>query len=296
MVDTLTFADVTKLAGRWHGSEEFNPEAKRFPGFPTDAVMAYLHSPDGTVREGGTNDDSSGGGGTGQSIVLQLEGELHDFSKNPHRYLTKHKDYAREMQAYGRRLRRDLVDARLKATAYDLMINIVGNFPTYFRYCHIGGIRDVWNFFGALKNTDKGKNVGNLGTASSTSGSILNVVVQKDVGLINRWGNDLPPDTLLWIILKRAKYEDGTYGEYQFVPWYGKGQTKPGSADLFYRDVSGSPQLGHPYYVGRVKWGAVDGVPVETRRLSWGIGETTADKAFEEKGKLTGKVGALLRV
>ena len=115
------------------------------------------------------------------------------------------------------------------------------------------GILDTWPFYGIYampgSATFGPSNIGtpktNLNLTLTTSGTVF---------VHDLWGAGAMPGAHLFLILKRRKIAEGTYGEFQYYPHYiyGMEQGLPREEDLYYEDLAGYSQTGALIYVGKV--------------------------------------------
>ena len=110
------------------------------------------------------------------------------------------------------------------------------------QYLTVKGILDNWNILGVMIN-DMG---------SENRFKTINVGVKNIVYVDNYWGKDAFPGATLWLVLKRMKLENGTYGSFTLEPIATFKNPSPRSIDRFYKDISGNSQFGPIFHVGRV--------------------------------------------
>lgn len=149
-----------------------------------------------------------------------------------------------------------------------------------------GGILAYWNYLGPLQNTDN--DVGDQYDPTRKF-LIVNVVMHKRAKIINRWNNDLVQGQRLYIILKRVRHDDGTYGEFQLTPWTSTDndiRAEPKREDLVYLDISGAPQYGKAWFIGSVYEPLSQTRQQLKREISLGIGTTSLIEAYGAKGEL----------
>lgn len=277
MVDTLTVRELAKeVCGKWSGSPSFNGEVDKYGGgMPSDAIFSELAND----REPGFEYSSS------EAEALQTTLDNYKMSGN-------------DDNDYLKALERELAEAKWREAGCKLLHDICVKFSRYFVYANLSGILNMWNFLGVLNNTSEGKTTGNIpsGRLVNRNIPILNVITYKDAHVINRWTERLPQDTSLWILLKRRKITEISYGEYQAIPWSGRDCANPSYRDLCYRDISGALQVGHAWQIGRVKFAYNDTVPLQIRQMTWGINDTGTTEALEQKRTLSGTVHILVGV
>lgn len=164
----------------------------------------------------------------------------------------------------------------------------------YVRYCTLPGLVNSVAFFGVLHNSGDGTTTGGP-VSSSKMSPVNNYVVKGRVKAINRWGNDLPILTKLFILVKRERSE----APYQFIPWHTPNYPKQSLALTHYSSNKSAPKMlndtpddndllfmetggmhvgrAHSIFVGTVEYGVAGNVNSDIRRLANGICDVTVE-------------------
>ncbi len=153
-------------------------------------------------------------------------------------------------------------------------------------YLTKAGIMTVWNFLGALQNTED--DVGEHYNPQRIFAQ-ANVVIQKRARIYNRWNNELKQGQRLYMILKRRIKNDGSYAEFQLIPWTninGDIKGEPHREDLVYYDLNGQMQFGKSFFVGTVYESLLETRLSIKREQSLGINGISLENAHEAKGGL----------
>jgi hypothetical protein len=128
------------------------------------------------------------------------------------------------------------------------------------KYLYGAAIDNAWNLFGICR-TEPGGGVNYVESITGGGGTYLEkglhgapmgvIFYAKTHDVYNVWSGTICVGDVLWLILKRVKYNGNEWREYQYIPWT-NGKDAPSSADISYVDVSGQPAEGIVYCIGLV--------------------------------------------
>ena len=112
--------------------------------------------------------------------------------------------------------------------------------------------RRQWNFLGVVNNTSYSQDGANFDPKGHQSNPRVNVVMERHARTQNIWADSLSTGQSLWIINKRERRTDGTWGAIKRHPWHGLPGAKPAILDCQYVNVAGEPEMGDTEFVGTV--------------------------------------------
>lgn len=112
-----------------------------------------------------------------------------------------------------------------------------------FRFLYEEGCGDLWSPYGVVQGQ----------ASDDTSAKQIAIARYGMVEVFeNIWGRNAKPGTKLYLIFKRVRHQDGSYGAFQYVPY--ASESDPPMAMRTYRDYSGHLRIGRTQIVGEVIW------------------------------------------
>lgn len=155
---------------------------------------------------------------------------------------------------------------------------ILANHSDITRFVTIDGVKDTFNYLGIFASSQDVESPDVI-RAKGHSRNIL-VCCRGAASAVNLWGNNMLSESALFLVIKRMRYQDGSFGEFYVEPYWSTDNVtehhKPypfGSTTFVegprdeglcrrkcvpthqttYLDISGKLSNGHIYYVGRVR-------------------------------------------
>lgn len=105
------------------------------------------------------------------------------------------------------------------------------------------GCADLWHLYGIVQ----GQLSEDISTKQITIGRYGMMEVCENI-----WGKNATPSSKLYLIFKRIRYNDGSYGPFQYIPY--ASIDEPSQALRQYEDYTGHTRYGRVMEIGQVIW------------------------------------------
>jgi len=162
-----------------------------------------------------------------------------------------------------------LVDSIVATKSFleEALLEMLASNDAYYHYCTLNGLLSTWNYCGVVQVIGDGTVPINTPSPNAMRPTST-IAIRGKVRTINRWGNDLPFRTAVFVLVRRIR----AGGPFQFIPWYNIAGLAPSPKVLqYYEMFTSRVRLGHAIAIGWVKIGFEDTINPEVRSIANGI-------------------------
>jgi hypothetical protein len=195
-----------------------------------------------------------------------------------------------------------LYEMELKQKYRMIIKFILAGFPEISTFVTLEGIKEKFSYMGVYVSSQDEETPESI--LSKGHARNINFSVRGPTEVTNRWGSSMITNSCLFLVLKRLRHTDGTFGEFYFAPYnssdnssqnhkpYPFGSTKAPEGPKFenntrrrvvpthetsYMDISGVLHVGHVFYVGRIKDQFKEVEPFQAKLTSLGLKRNVAN-------------------